>query len=273
MRIHHLNCGTMCPHGGKLIGTPGGWLSPGRMVCHCLLVESNDGLVLVDTGMGTGDLADPAGSLGRPFVALTRPVLDPAETALAQVRALGFSPDDVRHIVVTHLDLDHAGGIPDFPKAQVHVHAKEHAAAMKPSLREKARYRPAHFRHQPQWALHSESGERWFGFDAVRALPGAGDDVLMIPLHGHTRGHCGVAVRSGEGWLLHGGDAYFHHGELQDPPYCPPGLTLFQNIVQMDRTTRLANQERLRALAQAKAGTVRIFSAHDPVELERLAAG
>jgi hypothetical protein len=32
LRVHHLNCGTMCPHGGKLIGTPGGWLSPGKMV-------------------------------------------------------------------------------------------------------------------------------------------------------------------------------------------------------------------------------------------------
>lgn len=271
LRIHHLNCGTMCPHGGKLIGTPGGWLDPGHMVCHCLLVETNDGLVLVDTGVGTGDIADPNGRLGRGFVAVTRPKLDRAETALAQVRALGFSADDVRHIVATHLDLDHAGGIPDFPKAKVHVHVREHAAAMNPTLRERPRYKKPHFAHHPLWELHQESGEQWHGFDAVRALPGGGDEVLLVPLHGHTRGHCGVAVRGADGWLLHCGDAYFHHGEMQEPAYCPPGLALFQNLIQVDRTTRIANQRRLHALAQAEAGSVRLFSAHDPVELARLA--
>ena len=271
LRVHHINCGTMCPHGGKLIGTPGGWLDPGRMVCHCMVIETTDGLVLVDTGVGTADVANPAAQLGRAFVALTRPKLDHQETALAQIQALGYTAADVRHIIVTHLDLDHAGGIPDFPHAQIHVHAREHAAAMNPSLRERARYRRPHFAHNPNWVLHQEAGERWFGFDAVRALPAGGDDVLLVPLHGHTRGHCGVAVRANDGWLLHCGDAYFFHGEMAEPPYCPPGLVLFQNLVQVDRTARLANQLRLRELAQAKAGTVRLFSAHDPVELEQLA--
>ncbi len=271
LRIHHLNCGTMCPHGARLIGSPGGWLDPGHLVCHCLLVETRAGLVLVDTGIGSHDVDNPA-QLGRGFVAVTRPRLDHQETAIAQVRALGYSPDDVRHIVVTHLDLDHAGGLPDFPNAKIHVHAGEHAAAMHPALRERARYRPAHFAHQPDWVLHREDGERWFGFDAIRALPGCDDEVLLVPLHGHTRGHCGIAVRAGEGWLLHCGDAYFHHREMQQPHDCPPGLVLFQNLVQVNRAARLANQQRLRELAQGQAGVVRLFSAHDPVELERLAA-
>lgn len=271
LRVHHLNCGTMCPHGGKLIGTPGGWLSPGLMVCHCLLVESDDGLILVDTGIGTADVADPA-RLGRLFATVVRPKLDRQETALAQIEALGYSAADVRHIVVTHLDLDHAGGIPDFPTAQVHVHRREHAAAMHPSRRERERYRRPHFAHGPNWVLHREDGERWFDFDAVRAVPGGSDDVLLIPLHGHTRGHSGVAVRTADGWLLHCGDAYFHHGEMQTPPDCPPGLKAFQNIVQVERAARVHNQQRLRELAAAQAGGVRLISAHDPVELERCRA-
>lgn len=79
LRVHHINCGTLCPHGGKLIGTPGGWLDPGRMVCHCLLIETADGLVLVDTGVGTADVANPAAQMGRAFVALTRPTGSPAQ--------------------------------------------------------------------------------------------------------------------------------------------------------------------------------------------------
>ena len=103
LRIHHINCGTLCPHGGKLIGTPGGWLTPGKMVCHCLLIETRAGLVLVDTGIGSHDIDNPA-QLGKPFVALTRPALDHAETAIAQIRALGYTPDDVRHIIPPRQD-------------------------------------------------------------------------------------------------------------------------------------------------------------------------
>jgi glyoxylase-like metal-dependent hydrolase (beta-lactamase superfamily II) len=40
---------------------------------------------------------------------------------LEQVKQLGFSPRDVRHIVLTHLDSDHAGGLENFPEAHVHV--------------------------------------------------------------------------------------------------------------------------------------------------------
>jgi hypothetical protein len=59
MRIHHLNCGTLCPHGARLINGEDGWLAPGRIVCHCLLIEVGDGLVLLDTGFGTEDTRNP----------------------------------------------------------------------------------------------------------------------------------------------------------------------------------------------------------------------
>lgn len=68
--------------------------------------------------------------LDRNFVTLNRPRLEPAITAIRQIEALGFSPADVRHILLTHMDVDHTGGIADFPAAKVHVYAKEHAAAM-----------------------------------------------------------------------------------------------------------------------------------------------
>ena len=82
------------------------------MVAHSLLVERPDGLLLVDSGFGADDLADPR-RLGQPFRALTRPVLDPHETAASRIRELGLDPADVTDIVLTHLDLDHAGGIAD----------------------------------------------------------------------------------------------------------------------------------------------------------------
>ena len=258
MTIHHLNCGTLRPRGSIF-----GRLGPDLSICHVLLVERRDGLLLVDSGFGTGDIADPK-RLGAPFAAVMRPALDATETAVHQVRALGYEPSDVRDIVVTHLDLDHAGGLSDFPAARVHLHATELAAAQRPTSKlERRRYIAAQWAHGPQWVEHSDAGDDWFGFSSVRALD---DDVVLIPLSGHTRGHSGVAVRDGERWLLHAGDSYFAAGEIESPPRYLPGLVGFQKLLAVDEAARRANQARLRQL-KASSADVSIFSAHDPVEL------
>src|SRR4051794_3984433 len=251
--IHHLNCGTMCPRGARLFTGEGGLLERARSVCHCLLIEGAEGLVLVDTGFGRGDVANRR-QLGGLFNATVSPQLIAAETAHAQVTALGFALEDVRHIVTTHLDLDHSGGLPDFPEAEVHLMGRELAAALSPDWRSKTRYIPAHWLHGPRWVEHETGGDQWMGFGSVRILPGADAEILLIPLPGHTLGHTGVAIRRGEGWLLHCGDAYFHHGEVQTPPHCPPGLRFFQNLNQTDGTARRENQERLRELARRHEG-------------------
>ncbi|MEW5853267.1 MAG: MBL fold metallo-hydrolase [Myxococcota bacterium] len=270
MRIHHLNAATMCPAGGRLLVGNGNLLTGAHMVCHCLLVETDAGLVLVDTGLGLQDVATP-GHLGAPFLAFAAPRLLEEETAARQVERLGFRREDVRHIVLTHLDLDHAGGLPDFPHARVHVHAPEHQAAMSPrTLNERERYRPLHWKHGPQWRTYAAQGEPWFGFECVRQLEGLPPEILIVPLTGHTRGHSGIAVSRGGRWLLHCGDAYFFHGEM-DPaqPHCPAGLKYFQALVQAERQERLHNQHRLRELVRNHADDVDVFCAHDPLELAR----
>src|SRR3954471_22019014 len=131
MQMHHLNCATFCPVGRLMINGRGSPFEPGRLVVHCQLIETDDGLVLIDTGLGTQDVRDPERTLpGALWQALNRAQLRYEETAIRQVRDLGFDPRDVRHIVLTHLDFDHAGGLPDFPWATVHVSAREFDRAM-----------------------------------------------------------------------------------------------------------------------------------------------
>ena len=267
MRIHHLNCGSMCPRGGRFFGGSGGPWAIAPMCCHCLLIESEDGLILVDTGLGVEDVDDPR-RLGFLFTAATRPRLEVSETALRQVADLGFSLADVRHIVVTHLDLDHAGGLSDFPGATVHVFAPELRAARNPAtLMERNRYRRAQLSGVANWAPVEEDGEAWFGFSSVRALPGARDDVLLIPLPGHSRGHCGVAVWTGGGWLLHCGDAYFHRTEVAPAGgRAPAGIRWFESLVNVAKKARLGNQKRLREVARGFR-EIRLICSHDPAEL------
>ena len=237
------------------------------MVCHCLLVEAGESLVLLDTGYGTADCRDPRANLGGPFTRIFRPRGDLAETAIEQVRALGFDPADVRNVAATHLDLDHAGGLPDFPGADVHVFAPEQRAALAPSLRERLRYPRSHFAHGPRWAVHEAGGDRWFGFESIRVMEGVGAEIALIPLVGHTRGHVAIAVRDGDGWLLHCGDAYYHHDEVADPPRTPGALGAFAVAVAHDNRARRRNLERLRELAREHGDEVRLVCAHDPVEL------
>ena len=81
--------GTMCPVGRRLVNGTGSIFQRARMVCHCLLVETADALVLVDTGMGVEDLRNPYRRLGVPFTAAFRPSRDGSRAACEQVRRLG----------------------------------------------------------------------------------------------------------------------------------------------------------------------------------------
>lgn len=268
MKIHHFSAGTFCPLGGRFMGGSGGVLQRAQLVCHCLLIETDaHGLVLVDAGLGTADLADPQPRLGAGFLLSTAPKLDPRETALAFVERQGFRAEDVRHVLLTHMDLDHAGGIADFPTASVHLLADEHGAAMaRHTLVERNRYRPCQWEHQPQFVLHGASGEPWRGFSCVRALPGLPPELLMIPLAGHTLGHACIAVEHGARTLVHAGDAYFHRAAVrEDDSAIPRGIALYEKLVAMEPSRLIDNHRRLRELSRAE--DIEVFCAHDPVEL------
>jgi glyoxylase-like metal-dependent hydrolase (beta-lactamase superfamily II) len=242
------------------------------MPSHCLLIETDaHGLVLVDTGIGVEDVRDTH-RLG-PFFG---PVMgiDATKTrmpALPQLEALGFHREDVRHIVLTHLDFDHAGGVPDFPAAEVHVHAKEKdAAPVRAAFMEKQRYRPAQLAHGPVLETFDVLGEPWKGMPAVRQLRGLPPEILALPMQGHSRGHASIAVDTGHGWLVHAGDAYFHRSvtERGDASGTPWALRCIERLIASDYASVRANHAKLAELA--KRDDVTVFSSHDPVEYHRL---
>jgi len=258
MKVHHLNCGTMRPP-----------LVAGGIVAHCLLIETDQGLVLVDTGFGTHEVTNPGETINALSRALLKPVLEIEETAIYQVEKRGYGAEDVRHILLTHLDLDHAGGLRDFPNATVHVLDTElEAASNPPTAKDRMRF-PKAQREGVTFETHKAEGEDWFGFEAVRDIAGLPEDILMVPLIGHTRGHTGIAVKSADGWLLHAGDAYFYRGEIETPPSNIFALKLTAKQTETIREQRLSNVERLKELKAT--GEAEVFCAHDPVELARLA--
>ncbi|WP_222845114.1 MBL fold metallo-hydrolase [Vreelandella nanhaiensis] len=245
----------------------------GHLTCHCLLLEADHGLILVDTGLGLEDVRNPKSQLSGFFLAMVSPDFREEMTAVRQVESLGFNASDVHHIVLTHLDFDHAGGLNDFPHATVHMLQEERDYALKQrTWLDRQRFRPQQWPTEQHWRLYGiDEGEDWFGFFSISQLEGVPNNIRLVPLPGHTHGHCGVAIKLADKWLLQTGDAYFYHQEM-DPqsPFCTPGLRFYQTLMEKDRQARLNNQQRLRELSRAQGNQIELFCAHDVVEFERL---
>ncbi len=261
MPIHHLNCGTLRPIWPRL-----------EAIVYCLLVPTEDGLALIDTGFGLQDYEAPSPVMRR-FLWLMGSPRDEHETAVRQVEALGYAASEVRHIVLTHLHLDHAGGLGDFPDATVHVHRAEYEAAMAPHGLVGWGYQRRQWRHGPRWVLYDEADGYWFGFPCIRVAKGLRRPIYLIPLHGHTRGHCGVAVQTASGWLLHCGDAASPFQRAADPhdlPLDPHRLGALHGAVA--RMLIGPHVPRLRRLVRKHGDEVAVISGHDVVRFRLLSA-
>ncbi len=238
------------------------------MVCHCLLIE-NPGLVLVETGVGAPASSRPKW-LARSFCRVTNPTRDLAETTVAQIAALGYDREDVRHIVLT---------------AWIWITP----VADRLPRRERAPLRPRATRPGsrrcvgPNGCATSASSSptaRILVLPRYRRVvvrfrrgPRDGRPGLRDPAHSTGWAYPRprrVAVDTGEGWLLNAGDSYFFHGELGAvAPHCPPGLALIESLVQTERRARLDSQQPLRELVTDHGPQIAVFSAHDAVEFRR----
>lgn len=266
MIVHELDC---CPMHVRLRGNPFARTQAQYMPARCLLLELPDRLVLVDTGIGVDEVAHWRGQLSAVWVALSRPTLDASVTALEQVRALGHDPRDVRDIVFTHLDTDHAGGLPDFPHATAHVLERELTASRArrriPGLQQ-GRYRRELLSAHERWRTYDGPGEDWFGIPGALRIADIDAELLLVPLPGHSVGHAGVAIHGDDGWLLHAGDTIMDVRQVTDPRFRhAPGLVLFELGITADHGAARESIRHLRALHAR--GRCRIICSHDPREL------
>jgi glyoxylase-like metal-dependent hydrolase (beta-lactamase superfamily II) len=157
------------------------------LAMRCLLVEHDDGLVLVDTGVGDKDDAKFREIYGIQSVAPDGSLL-----LLAALAALGHTPADIRWVVNTHLHFDHAGGDtiraagelrPTFPRARYVVQRGELEFA----------------RHTNERTAGSYVAQNFAGIDfqlvdgAVELLPG----IRCLPTPGHVPFHQSILIESG----------------------------------------------------------------------------
>lgn len=235
-----------------------------ELVCHVLVCETPEGLVLVDSGLGRVDFANPS-RMG-PGRFLTRPERKDKWTAAGQIEAMGRTTDEVKHIVLTHMDFDHIGGIADFPDATIHTTAEEYDwAVVNPDFASKQRYAQKQWSHGPKIMTHAGPGDTWkFGLTGMEVLPG----ITYVPMPGHTKGHAAVAVDAGDrGLLFHAGDAVFDAScyttstPSGGPLHKVGKLRAFEKVMAVDRKKLAGNHATLSRLNGEDGVTV--FNAHD----------
>lgn len=232
------------------------------LLCHVLLVETDDGLVLVDTGFGIQDCLDP-GRVGL-FRHVLRPAFLQAETAARQIEQLGYRTSDVRHIVLTHFDFDHIGGIADFPRLTSTSPPPKPAVPSTPLRSASDCDIDATVGPRPEaGGARSRRGTlaririgQTPRFHRHRCRSGA--DA------GHTRGHAAVAVDAGHRWVLHCGDAFYHRGTLDGRFRVPFVMRAEEKLLSYNRNQLRDNQARIVELHRRHDPDLLIVCAHDP---------
>lgn len=196
---------------------------------NCLLLRSRGQTILIETGVG----AKPG----------DRDAASPAEegTLLTSLAALGVTPEEIDVVVNTHLHADHCGWntsasvngegevlVPTFPNARYVINATEWEDATHPNERTRATYLARNLDPIAD-RLELVAGEHQIT-----------DEVIFVPVPGHTEGHSSVVIRSGQEWGVYVGDMAQHRVQLERTPWVS-GLDILP-LVSMETKKRLMDE-------------------------------
>jgi glyoxylase-like metal-dependent hydrolase (beta-lactamase superfamily II) len=268
MRVHAVETGRVRVKASQLVGRGRGLarrLAPifddewsGWLPTYAFAVEHPEGVILVDTGANAGLKRLPR---WHPyFQRAVKFDIEPEQGAGAQLRAMGVGPSDVRLIVLTHLHIDHDGGLAAFPRARVLVSPGERAAAagLKGRINGYLPQRwPSQFDPEPLVFVDEPYGP----FARSRRLTADGA-LTALPTPGHTPDHISVALDDSERRIVFVGDATYSQDNL-----------LAGRVDGVSPKAAIARDTMARLAALAAARPTLLLPAHDSGAADRLARG
>lgn len=180
LRVYVLDCGHIDVL-DESIFSPG--VHQGRhktLVGSCYLVAHPKGVLLWDTGLSDAIATKPEGEkVGNAFV------LKVKKTLAAQLKEIGYAPEQVKYLGISHMHFDHVGNASYFPKATVLMQKEERDAAFGPDAA-KFGFDPSTYPTLPGNPMTTLQGD----YD----LFGDGSVVIKRAL-GHTPGHQALFLR------------------------------------------------------------------------------
>lgn len=184
-RLWALPCGEFTVDYSILV--EGGTSRPFTVPCPAFLIEHPSALVLFDTGLSPRAISDPVGYYGEELVIGMKMRFSTEQRVDSRLAELGIRPRDVKHVVISHLHIDHAGGMCAFPHATFHAFADELVEARAVRSGAPAVYKKEDLAsvENSDWRLY-ESDIDLFGDGSLRffKLPGhsAGEGSLLLRL-------------------------------------------------------------------------------------------
>ncbi|OPX17474.1 hypothetical protein BXT86_06290 [candidate division WOR-3 bacterium 4484_100] len=166
-----------------------------KLALNCLLIDTGNKKVLIDTGVGE--------KLSEKFKGIYRVERD--NGLLSSLRSAGVEPEDIDFVINTHLHFDHCGGntrvidkklTTTFPRAKYVIQKKEWFDATHPNERTRASYLPENF------IPIEERGQLILVEGDTEILPG----INVILTNGHTAGHQSVLIQSEDRTAIYFGD-------------------------------------------------------------------
>jgi glyoxylase-like metal-dependent hydrolase (beta-lactamase superfamily II) len=151
------------------------------------LLRHPDGDVVVDGGNPLAAARDPRAHWGG-LADIFELRMSEDEHCVAQLERLGVEPSSVRHVVQTHLHMDHTGALGHFPDATVVAHRREREAALAAESAIATGYVRADYdRPELRWQL-AEGELDLFGDGAIR----------LVETPGHSAGHMSLLLQLDE---------------------------------------------------------------------------
>ena len=203
------------------------------------LIEHPRGLVLVDTGWDTA-VRDNARKYEGFFNYFASPgVLPKGEAVTEHLAKLGYKPNNIDYCIMTHMDIDHAGGIGLVKEAK-------HLMCSEAEWKAANKYNPRYLRRL------------WKGMN-IETFPDADYDlfgdgtVILMPLHGHSAGMTGIKVGTNQKYLIIAGDCGYGRASWEELEL--PG-------VQWNRKEALASLKRLQRYGR-DANCAAVLMTHD----------
>jgi N-acyl homoserine lactone hydrolase len=216
------------------------------------VIDHPEGAIVVDTGQGV-HLLESGKSL-HPYIRFeTAFRIDREEEIGPQLKKLGIAARDVKRVVLTHMHIDHDGGLVHFPASEIFVPRGE----IKKASGVLGRIRGYLPNRWPSWFDPKPldlAAETFGPFAACNRLTKSGD-VVAVATPGHTADHISILVREGDETFLLAGDASYDDRLLLDG-------------VSADDRIALATLGAIKQLA--RSGPTVYLPTHDPLSAARL---